>query len=142
MGRKNKNSRFNTSVPCFIQEVHRGLDVFLTSPLLPQPWPDDLPSILHLHFQILGLEEAEQVMQEHKESDLEMMKKITARDEARRVLKNLVACVLRHVELTVRGRVDLDTWPGFDQRRIPLPSLEFDGDGGIRPFKRNRRKGD
>lgn len=141
MGRKNKNSRFNTSTPCFIQEVHRGLDVFLASPLLPHPWPDDLPSILRLHFQILELEEAEQVLQEYNEPSLEKMKKITARDEARRVLKNLVAYVLRHVELTVRGGVDLDTWPGFDQRRIPLPSLEFDGDGGRTPFKRNRCKG-
>ena len=127
MGRKNRFGNFNTSVPCFIQEVHRGLDVFLASPYLPQPWPEDLPPILLLHFQILELEEAEVAMHKCvKESDdqHERIKSIVTRDDARWELKRLVGCVLRHVEATLRGGTDREDWPGYDEKRRPFPAPE------------------
>lgn len=112
--RKEKNDRFNTSVPCFIKQVRKSLELFSTHPGLPKPWPKYVPCLEYLHRQIECLELAHQAVEAMTESDTPTL---VAMSIARRELKTSLSGVVRYVELTLRSVYDVGHRPRSGQRR-------------------------
>ncbi len=96
---KDKDDRFNTSIPCLIERVRKTLQLFKIHPAF-QPWPRNWPSMEYFRYKIEAVESAYQAFEEMSIPDRTTMHTLTS---ARRELKDSLAYLGKCIEPTVRS---------------------------------------
>ncbi|HJV64450.1 MAG TPA: hypothetical protein VJ550_01825 [Geomonas sp.] len=119
MTKRKRDDRFNTSIPDLIEEFRNIMEVVVTDPEIPLPWPHFVPAPKQFHDRLRWLETAFHAYLETRDTsghNRELFHEVTT---ARRLVKTAFARIASHVQQGMTPKSHLRPWPGFDQARNP-----------------------